>query len=177
MLMIYLAALETDEAKDLFEQIYKENMQDMYAVAYAVLNNREDAEDAVHQSFLKIADNLTKISQMPCHEMRAYIVMISRNTAINMYNSNKRRAKHSETLNESIDYISDYSQEEYTELVDAIKSLPQIYKDALFLYCLQGFSAKETAKMLGITAENVRQRVSRAKQLLREILERGEYND
>lgn len=169
-MMIYLSAIETEEERDLFERLYKENMQDMYAVAYAVLHKREDAEDAVHQSFLKIADNLTKISQMPCHERRAYIVMISRNTAINMYRSNKRRAEHSETLSEAADYIDGYSHERYTELVDAIKSLPQMYKDVLFLYCLQGFSAKETAKMLGITGESVRQRASRAKQMLSEIL-------
>lgn len=173
-MMIYLSVLETDEEKDIFEKIYRDNMQDMYAVAYAVLNNREDAEDAVHQSFLKIADNLTKISQMPCHEMLAYIVMISRNTAINMYNSNKRRAQRSETLNEAVDYVASYPQDSYTELVEAIKSLPQIYKDVLFLYCLQGFSAKETAKMLDITVANVRKRAARAKQMLSEILERGE---
>ena len=173
-MMIYLSALETDEEKDIFERIYRDNAQDMYAVAYAVLHNREDAEDAVHQSFLKIADNLTKISQMPCHEMRAYIVMISRNTAINMYNVNKRRAGRSETLSDAVDDIASYPPESYAELVEAIKSLPQMYKDVLFLYCLQGFSAKETAKMLDITVANVRQRAARAKHMLREILEGGE---
>lgn len=169
-MMIYLSAIESEEDKDLFERLYKENRQDMYAVAYAVLHKREDAEDAVHQSFLKIADKLTKISQMPCHERRAYIVMISRNTAINMYQGNKRRAQHSETLSDAEDHIADYPQDRYIELVEAIKSLPQMYKDVLFLYCLQGFSAKETAKMLGIKTENVRQRAGRAKQMLSEIL-------
>lgn len=177
MLAVYLSVLESDDDKDLFEQLYLKHRQSMYSIAYAVLNNRHDAEDAVHQSFLKIADNLTKISQMPCHERHAYIVMISRNTAINMYRGNKRRAEHSEALSESAVNIASYPQESYSELVDAIKSLPQMYKDVLFLYCMQGFSAKETAKMLGITAENVRKRAARAKLMLSEILERGESND
>lgn len=173
-MMLYLSVLDTEEEKDLFESLYKENAQDMYAVAYSILHDREDAEDAVHQAFLKIADNLTKISQMPCHEMRAYIVMIIRNTAINAYRSNKRRAEHSAVLGEEFDPVSSFSHERYTELVSAIKQLPQKYKDVLFLYCLQGFSAKETAKLLDISAENVRQRAVRAKQMLKEILERGE---
>lgn len=172
--MLYLSVLDSEEEKDLFEKLYKENEQDMYAVAYRILHNQEDAEDAVHQAFLKVADNLTKISQMPCHEVKAYVVMISRNTAINMYRSNKRRAEHSTVLNEEVDHVSSFSHEDYSELVAAIKQLPQEYKDVLFLYCLQGFSSKETAKMLHISAESVRQRALRAKQMLKEILKRGE---
>ena len=56
MLAIYLSMLETNEEKNQFEQLYIKYKQDMYAVAYGVLKNKEDAEDAVHQSFLKIAD-------------------------------------------------------------------------------------------------------------------------
>lgn len=56
MLAIYLSMLETNEEKNQFEQLYIKYKQDMYAVAYGILKNKEDAEDAVHQSFLKIAD-------------------------------------------------------------------------------------------------------------------------
>lgn len=78
MLMLYLSMLETDEDKQNFERLYIRYAQDMYAVAYNILKNKEDAEDAVHQSFLKIAENFRKISQIPCHEIKPYIVIISR---------------------------------------------------------------------------------------------------
>ena len=178
MLAIYLSMIDTPEEKLLFETIYRENLQDMYAVAFAVLNNKEDAEDAVHQSFLKIADNFTKISQMPRNELKAYIVIISRNTAINMYNSNKRRAEHTAELTYDLpDPDYEYCEEDYSQLVAAIKQLPQIYKDVLFLYYLQGFSAKQTTAQLGITANTVRQRALRARQMLKEIMERGAGNE
>ena len=92
MLAIYLSMLETNEEKNQFEQLYIKYKQDMYAVAYGILKNKEDAEDAVHQSFLKIADNFSKVSQIPCHELKAYIVIICRNTAINIYRQNQNRA-------------------------------------------------------------------------------------
>ena len=57
MLAIYLSMLETNEEKNQFEQLYIKYKQDMYAVAYGILKNKEDAEDAEHKSFLKIADN------------------------------------------------------------------------------------------------------------------------
>ena len=53
MLAIYLSMLETNEEKNQFEQLYIKYKQDMYAVAYGILKNKEDAEDAVHQSFFE----------------------------------------------------------------------------------------------------------------------------
>ena len=166
MLAIYLSMLETNEEKNQFEQLYIKYKQDMYAVAYGILKNKEDAEDAVHQSFLKIADNFSKVSQIPCHELKAYIVIICRNTAINIYRQNQNRAKHSTEL---------FETEIVDELLLAIKQLPQIYKDVIYLYFLQEFSAKETATQLEISSELVRQRALRAKKMLKDILERSSH--
>lgn len=73
MLAIYLSMLETNEEKNQFEQLYIKYKQDMYAVAYGILKNKEDAEDAVHQSFLKIADNFSKVSQIPCQDRKSVV--------------------------------------------------------------------------------------------------------
>jgi RNA polymerase sigma-70 factor (ECF subfamily) len=170
--------IDTEEEKNQFEHLYTTYKQDMYAIAYDVLKNKEDAEDAVHQSFLKIADNFTKVSQIPCNEIKAYIVIISRNTAIDMYRQNKNRATHTTELNETeIVDESYFENKDYDELLKAIEQLPQIYKDVIYLYYLQGFSTKETATQLGITANLVWQRTSRAKKMLKDILERSGYNE
>lgn len=176
MLAIYLSMLETNEEKNQFEQLYIKYKQDMYAVAYGILKNKEDAEDAVHQSFLKIADNFSKVLQIPCHELKAYIVIICRNTAINIYRQNQNRAKHSTELFETeIVDESYFEKQNYDELLLAIKQLPQIYKDVIYLYFLQEFSAKETATQLEISSELVRQRALRAKKMLKDILERSSH--
>ena len=176
MLAIYLSMLETNEEKNQFEQLYIKYKQDMYAVAYGILKNKEDAEDAVHQSFLKIADNFSKVSQIPCHELKAYIVIICRNTAINIYRQNQNRAEHSTELFETeIVDESYFEKQNYDELLLAIKQLPQIYKDVIYLYFLQEFSAKETATQLEISSGLVRQRALRAKKMLKDILERSSH--
>ena len=176
MLAIYLSMLETNEEKNQFEQLYIKYKQDMYAVAYGILKNKEDAKDAVHQSFLKIADNFSKVSQIPCHELKAYIVIICRNTAINIYRQNQNRAEHSTELFETeIVDESYFEKQNYDELLLAIKQLPQIYKDVIYLYFLQEFSAKETATQLEISSELVRQRALRAKKMLKDILERSRH--
>ena len=178
VLGLYLSMLDTEDERNLFEELYRKYSQDMYAIAFDILKNQADAEDAVHQSFLKIANNFTKISSIPRNKIKAYIVIISRNTAINMYHKNKKHAENNkQLLEETVVDDSIFDNEDADELKMAIKKLPQNYKDVLYLYCLLGFSAKQTASMLGISVNNVRQRVMRAKQQLKKILERGEGFD
>jgi RNA polymerase sigma-70 factor (ECF subfamily) len=171
MLTVYLSMLETEEDKNRFEQLYLMYKQDMYAIAYDILRNKEDAEDAVHQCFLKIADNFTKVSQISRNEIKAYFVIISRNTAINMYRQNKNRALHTTELNETQTVDESYFENrDYDELKKAIRQLPQTYKDVIYLYHLQKFSAKETGVQLGISPELVRKRAFKARKMLKEIL-------
>lgn len=59
-MLLYLQMLETPEKKSLFEQIYLEYRGLMYHVAYEILHNDQDAEDAVHQAFVKIVENIKK---------------------------------------------------------------------------------------------------------------------
>lgn len=60
-MIIYLQMLETPEEKSKFEQLYLEYKGLMFHVAYEILHNEQDAEDAVHQAFVKIAENIKKI--------------------------------------------------------------------------------------------------------------------
>lgn len=150
----------------------------MYSLAYSILHNVEDAEDAVHQAFLTIANNFEKVRKIPCQEIKAYIVIIIRNVSINIYNSNKRKAEHSAELDDNITVDVDVlEQYEYTQLVKVISELPQIYKDIVYLYYLEEFTAKEVAKMLNISVNTVWKRAERAKKLLKDALERGEQYD
>lgn len=175
MISLYLSALDTYEDKSRFEKFYIEFRQDMYAVAYSILNNKEDAEDAVHHAFITIADNFDKIKEIPCQEVKAYIVIIIRNTSINLYNKNKRRfyLRAEFDDNEASVNLNLLEKYEYEQLVKAISKLPQIYKDVVFLHYLQEFTTKEISKMLNISIDNVWKRIERSKKLLKKILERG----
>ncbi len=175
MLGFYLAALDTDEDRSEFEKLYIEHRQMMYRVAFSVLNNPEDAEDAVHKAFVRIADNFSKIKKIKCQEIAPYIVIIVRNAAIDIYNSNKRSAENNTVFfDESITVDVDFFENiDYDELVKTITRLPQIYKDVIFLHYVQDFSTKEIAKMLDISSDTVWKRLERARRLLKEMLERS----
>ena len=55
MLQFYLSMIENPEDQSLFEQIYYKYYKQMFKVAFSILGNKEDAEDAVHDVFVKIA--------------------------------------------------------------------------------------------------------------------------
>lgn len=176
MIGFYLSILETEEEKDRFEELYRMYKQDMYAIAYDILKNKEDAEDVVHQSFIAIADNFKKVNEIPCQEIKSYLVVISKNNALNLYKKNKRIASRRTDLNintaaDEVDMLERY---DYDQLVKAISELPETYKDVIFLRCLEEFTTKEIADMLNITVSAVWKRLERAKKLLKENLERDD---
>ena len=176
MLYIYLSSLNTDEEKNYFEEIYLNYRQKMYGIAYSILHNAQDSEDAVHQAFLKMADNFQKILSIPRQELPSYIVIIIRNISINIYNKNKKAAERSAELPEdqtAID-INFFENIDYEQLVSVISHLPDKYKDILILHYINDFSCKEISKRLDSSVDNVWKRIERAKNDLKKALEEGE---
>ena len=79
-MLIYLQMIETFEDKNKFEELYLEYRNLMYRVAYKFLKQEQDAEDAVHYAFIKIAENI-KIIEPVSPRTRQYVVTIVENRA------------------------------------------------------------------------------------------------
>ena len=63
----------------------------MFHVANQILRNDQDAEDAVHDAFLAIAEHIRKFSRLERHKTRAFVVTIVENKAIDLYRRKARR--------------------------------------------------------------------------------------
>ena len=83
-MLIYLQTIETDKDKSKFEQIYEAYRGLMFHVAFKILEQEQDAEDAVHHAFVKIAENITKISEPVCPKTKAFVVTIVENKSIDI---------------------------------------------------------------------------------------------
>jgi len=176
MINIYLSALDTAEDKSQFEDFYIKYRQKMYTVAYKILQNVEDSEDAVHEAFIAIADNFEKIKNFSCQELQSYIVIIVRNASINIYRKNKKDSEHLAEFddNQPTINVNFFENIDRDELIQAISKLPLIYKDVLFLHYINQYTTKEISKMLDISINTVWKRIERAKKLLKQELEKGE---
>ncbi len=149
-----------------------------YSTAVRILENQADAEDAVQITFENLTKNFQKYKDLSCHKMTGLIVIISRNTAINIYNQRRKYIDYDITPKvegnapDVLDVV--ISRETYGDAIAAIKSLPEIYRDAFLLKHVYGVDNGEIAEMAGITEDNVRQRLSRARKMIVEKLKGGE---
>lgn len=170
-MLIYLSMIETEENKSKFEQIYNKYKQIMFFVANRVLRDEYLSEDAVHQAFIRVIDNLDKIDKIDCHKTKGFIVIIVENIAIDFYR--KRKRENNISFDEVEFYIRDIKTESdfiINDVEEAILKLPINYSVVLRLKYSQGYSNKEISKILKISEGNVRRRISRGKKKLAEIL-------
>jgi RNA polymerase sigma-70 factor (ECF subfamily) len=175
MIAMYLTMIDNIEDKNKFENLYLLYRQDMYAVAYNILHNSYDAEDAVHQAFLRIAKNIDKILEINCPKTKAYVVIIVRNVSFNIYGKNKKNSNLSidTSIGNILEDNSLLNELDYKALLDKISSLPDIYKDVLFLKYVQGYNNDEISLLLDISKDAICKRVQRARTIIREDLSYG----
>ena len=77
-MIIYLQMIDTPEDRSKFEQIYLEYRGLMFHVANEILHNEQDAEDAVHQAFLNVAENMKKSESRSVQKPRAMSLRLLR---------------------------------------------------------------------------------------------------
>lgn len=169
MLICYLQMLDTPEEKARFEQIYLKYRGLMYRAANNVLHNREDAEDAVHNAFLRIIKRFSRFQDAPEKELAPQIVVITKNEAVSLLRKRKDTAplEDWDGFAQRCEAIADYHA-----LVDSFTRLPQTYRAVMEMKLLLGCSDGEIAAKLGLSKTAVSTRVSRGRQLLRDIVER-----
>ena len=167
-MIIYLQMLETPEEKSKFEQLYLEYKGLMFHVAYEILHNEQDAEDAVHQAFVKIAENIKKIDDPICPKTHSYVVTIVENKAIDQY---RKQQKH-----QTVELIDDIQgtkahYEGDNDLTKCILKLPARYREMILLRYQPGYSVREIAGMMGISLPAAIKLDQRAKQKLKKLCE------
>lgn len=166
MLMVYLEMIDTPEERSKFEVLYGAYKGLMYHVAYLVLENNEDAEDAVHEAFVRVAENMDKIDEPVSPRTKSYLITIVENKAIDIHRSNTRHTTveyNEETVGLSVEYLGSFD-----EAKCLAKLTPKYRNVLLWKYC-HGYTNKEIAKILGTSELYVKNLVHRARERLSEM--------
>lgn len=174
MISMYMAMISEPDERDRFQEIYLAYRHIMYNTAYKILHDEGLAEDAVHNAFLKVVNNMNKIGGTNDKKTRNFLVIIARNEAVRIYNS-KRDIPDSDFVEDSAedtaDIESEYDRKEYTKTIfDLIKTMDKKYSEPLLMKFFYNYNDKEIADLLGITVENAKVRIHRGKNKLKELL-------
>ena len=175
MLGFYLSLIDEPDDKEKFAEIFRSYGNMMFSKAMSVLHNTALAEEAVQESFLKIAKNISKISDPNCSKTAAFIVIIVRNTALDMLKP--EHINDTEPLDEAIPDISSdvlshiISSDGYSALLNAVGELDSIYSDILMLKLVYGYDTLSISKLMKIPVKTADSRIYRGKKLLMTKLE------
>lgn len=173
-----LQIFEDEEEKLEFEQIYRENYSKMYWVAIKILKRQTEAENAVHEAFLKLAEHFWEYKGVACSKMTNLYVTIAKNKAIDII---RKENHYSEQEIETI-VIEEKDEKRYPEIVMEnreqhirikilLQELPESLKSVLVLKFYYEYTNKEIAKILGISTRNVDTRLYRAKVKMKELIQ------
>ena len=144
----------------------------MYAVAKEILKNRQSAEDATQEAFIKIAKVIHSIDEVDSCKTKNFTVIITRNVCFDMLDKEKH---HMDLIHMDIEASAtteclDLETLELQSVVDAIKALSPAYRDVIQLKYYHDLSEKEIAGILGITYAATRKRLERARSNLAKLL-------
>lgn len=173
--MIYFMLLETEERKK-FREIYETNYLKMYHIAQGMNQNQADAENAVHEAFLSLAENFTKYSHLTGSEMTGLCVSIVKHKVLDSI----RRANHySDAELEDIilyDETPEHDasgmaerQEQAVFVQKAMQGISEIFRETLTLKYYYQLSNKEIARIQGVPVKTVEMRLFRGKKKFKEV--------
>jgi RNA polymerase sigma-70 factor (ECF subfamily) len=148
----------------------------LYRVAYSVLRNRADAEDAVQETYLRVLRHRATLDEI--RDARVWLVRIVWNVVLDR----KRRSK----TRPETDDIADLarmlpatgltaeervaSAQHHENVLRAVALLPEKEQKVLILSAFEELSSVEIAQVLGTTESTIRSRLFRARKLLSSLL-------
>jgi RNA polymerase sigma factor (sigma-70 family) len=144
----------------------------IYAFVYNKLRNFHDAEDVTQEVFLNAFKDLRKLKNFDSFAI--WLSSIASNLIKKWMRSKIRRPDGEFIEDKNPNEIKEPSTESSSEneisesLHIALNSLPEIYRQVLTLHYLGDMSGMEIARTLGISHDTVRQRLSRAREQLKE---------
>jgi RNA polymerase sigma-70 factor, ECF subfamily len=150
----------------------------LYRVAFSVLRNSADSEDAVQEAFLRVLRHRNALGEVRDH--RVWLIRIVWNVVLDR----KRRAKtrpETDDVTElarvlpanglSAEEIASATQH-HAQVLSCVESLPAKEREVLLLSAFEELSSVEIAGVLRITESSVRSRLFRARNLMAEMLGR-----
>lgn len=157
--------------KQTLEELVEQYQNNLFAVAFNVCKNAQDAEDVVQDTFLRYY-TMKKEFDSEQH-IRAWLIRVAINKAKNCNRTFWRRNKCS--LEEYMETLT-FETPESENLFETVMKLPEKYRIVIHLFYYEDYTVHEIAEILNLSESNVKVRLSRGRALLKEVL-KEEWDD
>ena len=180
--MLFLMTVQDAVQKDKIIFIYQSQYSRMAYTVGKYLHSREDIEDAVQESMVRLIQVLDRIDTEDPTRLKNLCCVVARNVAINMARSKKKKLLPLEEVFDMADHSSTTPEERVVEkdiiskLISAIDTMSDIYRDVCRLKYINELKESEIARLLDLPPKTVNQRIFRGKQILKNILMKESTN-
>ncbi len=144
----------------------------LFRLALRICLNRQDAEDIVQDTLVKVWDMRDEWQDI--HNIEVYSMRICQNLALDRI---EKKERHNVSLDEMVHDRADTSlaqdsmlirQQEYASVSKIIGTLPEKQRATIQLRDIEGKSYQEIADIMGITVADVKVNIFRARQTIKD---------
>ena len=150
-------------------EVLAERILDVYGdavlrLAYTYVHNMSDAEDILQETLIRYLEN-RPVLENEKHE-KAWLFRVAANLSKNKIAYNKIRQ-----ADQLEDQLIAQEREDLTFVWDAVKRLPESYREAIHLYYYEGYNSREIAQILKKPESTIRTYLQKAKKMIRKEIE------
>jgi RNA polymerase sigma-70 factor (ECF subfamily) len=168
---------KTLDSSETITTLVMEYSATLYRVAYSVMRNAAEAEDAVQEAFLRVLKHQDKLESIVDH--RVWLIRITWNIVLDRKRRSKTRPENDDIADyarilPSKDHRADdcvISSQEHDRILRLIDRLPRKEREALLLSAVEELSTVQIASVLGTTESSIRSRIFRARRQLSALLD------
>lgn len=178
-----LVSLWVERLKDgdqkAFQSLVNRFSTKAYATAYRVLQNREDAEEITQSAFLKVWTHARTYDLQKGHFQVWLNTILVRQCLDRLRSAHHRYVTLGLTGDHDLEALPDKSpnaeatllqKQDSQKLEQALSSLKPLYRAALVVTYLDGFSQKDAAQMMGLSLKGYESTLFRARKALKTAL-------
>jgi RNA polymerase sigma-70 factor (ECF subfamily) len=163
----------SEQSRDVFYKVILPLRLELFRMALKMTNHKHDAEDLLHDSFLKALSRIESLADEG--SARAWMYSILRNTFISGLRSQDRvklEPVPGNEIHEIIDLIAHCNgTATKVDVTRAMERLEEPFREPIVLCDVFGYTYAEAAKEIGCPLGTLMSRLSRGREKLREILE------
>lgn len=158
----------TESESRYFSDMYEKCSKAVYGVCLMYLKNRDDAEEAVSESFVRLMENKPEFESES--HAKAYLMRAAVNICKNFLKSGWRKKVQND------DVLMYMTSPEEESIMNEVLSLPPKYRVIIYMHYYMGYSTKEIADIMNMSQSTVLSRLSRGRNKLKAILTEGGFH-
>lgn len=150
-----------DKAQKGVEAVFEKYGNMLYRIAFVMMKNQYDAEDAVQDTLIKYMERKKGFEGE--EHCKAWLIRVTINSC-----KNRLRFYHNHPDISMDALYSYYEEHEDMEVMEQLLQLPYKYREVMMLHYVEGYQSSEIASLLKITEAAVRKRLERGRRQLKE---------